>query len=146
MKRLFLVGSCICLMWKVSVGAMEQKPEHDLKEIVIRIEQLEKIVQSQQLQIINQHHKPEEIAITLSLQQLLELQSKTQQNQMIVSGGQQQPLQSLEQSLTDVQNGVQALRDGRPYNAWHYISSSGSVTATLTSLAGAIITLVLLLK
>lgn len=149
MKYSFIFSIIITMCWCSFSDAMEQtKVESDgNKEIIIRIDQLEKKLHDVQQ---NQHiqHKPEEIRIIMTLPEFLELQKKSQQAQISIPEGQQSSSNAptLEQSISNLQNGVQALKDGKPYNAWHYVAGGGSVTATLASLAGVIITIILLIK
>lgn len=130
-----------------SCHAMDQKPEYDPKEIIIKMEQLEKSLQSLQAQqqLHQSSSKPEDIVITMTLPQLLELQKKSSQDQTVISEYQNKP-QTIDQVLNSVVTGVQELRNGRPYNAWHYVSSGGSVSATIAGIVTSVFTLIILLK
>lgn len=141
------VAVAMCIF---SLEAMDHKTEKEsISEVIIKLEQ---ILENQKEQK-NSNSKmmdderiiPKDIVITMTLQEFFELQKKSEQPNILATNS-LQPTEYFVRDIDAVKNGVQALRDGKPYNAWHYISSSGGIVASLSSLAGVIITLVILLK
>lgn len=141
---------CVRVCWWGCLGAMENKqPDYDLKELIIRIDQLEKSVNRIQ-QNQDQLQRPENITITLSLQELLELQRKQQSQSVptveqssLIQVPQNQQIQPFNseahnERMQNLENGIQALAQGQPYRAWHYFGAVATGTGGIAAIMSVI--------